>query len=776
MPDSLGRVMGYADVADLYWSLNWRGCMPVTRPGKKWPPPDGFTGGTAPMPSYADVDQWKAMYPSGHNTLLRVPVEVVGIDVDAYGTKRGGATFDEAQNRWGVLPHTVISTSRDDMVSGIRFYRMPPGMSARRSIIRFDEHLGDIEIVRHGHRYAIVYPSIHPETGGAYRWLDSETWTETAIPAPTELPELPPIWADALAEGSDTEVGSVDVKAALGNLTTGPMEPVVEEKLRESVNDLTEHPSSRFDTTRDNVLKLMRLSEQRYSGVVAALDALRKVYVVAVRDSRPANEAHAEFDRMITNPRGHALIAATPSVDVSVVEAAAETIAAELEEAGVDAGAFRADVESAVAEPEPAISVVVDDEPADPVEARTAELVDLEAGFWNARPVLTDIYLAALARMTSPWAVLGVCLARALAQVPPWITLPPLIGGRGSLNLFVALVGPSGGGKGAAEGAAADLLPLPDLKIAPAGSGEGLVHQYAHMERRELVRDHNSVLFSVPEVDTLIAVGARTGSTILSKLRNAYSGEDISFSYADPTRRIGLGSHSYRMTMVLGVQPGRARPLLDDADGGTPQRFLWMPATDPRISRDRPPLPSPVYVPEEAEWGGQARSISIPDVAADTILDARVTRMQGHDGALDGHALFTREKVMVALAALDGRTTVRSDDWELSEIVMGISDFERAKVAALLADEFEREATEKGRSQGIARVAADDVVWDRRLQRAIKFAARKLSKADGPVEVVVIKRSARSDLRDQIEDAVAHLAATSMVELDRETGTAKWKV
>jgi hypothetical protein len=45
--------------------------------------------------------------------------------VDAYGDKTGGRTLREAEKRWGPLPHTVISSSRDDCVSGIRLYRIP---------------------------------------------------------------------------------------------------------------------------------------------------------------------------------------------------------------------------------------------------------------------------------------------------------------------------------------------------------------------------------------------------------------------------------------------------------------------------------------------------------------------------------------------------------------------------------------------------------------------------------------------------------------------------
>ena len=137
------------------------------------------------------------------------------------------------------------------------------------------------------------------------------------------------------------------------------------------------------------------------------------------------------------------------------------------------------------------------------------------ADFWDATAALTHIRDFAYSRMTSPWAVLGVVLLRVLATVPPNVVLPPLIGDNGSLNLFVAVVGSSGVGKGSAESAATKAVHLPDIYTAPVGSGEGIAHQYAHRETGKVVRDRDSVLFTVSEVDTLTALGQRTGSTLL---------------------------------------------------------------------------------------------------------------------------------------------------------------------------------------------------------------------------------------------------------------------
>jgi hypothetical protein len=52
-------------------------------------------------------------------------------------TRPSGATLGEGQKRWGALPPTYRSTSRGDGVSGIRLYRVPPGIKFSEN--RFDE-------------------------------------------------------------------------------------------------------------------------------------------------------------------------------------------------------------------------------------------------------------------------------------------------------------------------------------------------------------------------------------------------------------------------------------------------------------------------------------------------------------------------------------------------------------------------------------------------------------------------------------------------------------
>src|SRR5690606_38473588 len=73
----------------------------------------------------------------------------------------------------------------------------------------------------------------------------------------------------------------------------------------------------------------------------------------------------------------------------------------------------------------------------------------------------------------------------------------------------------------------------------------------------------------------------QSGSTLLATLREVYSGSDLGAQYATADKRRPVRAHCYRAALVAGIQPARSGVLLDDAAGGTPQRWLWLPTTDP---------------------------------------------------------------------------------------------------------------------------------------------------------------------------------------------------
>jgi len=401
----------------------------------------------------------------------------------------------------------------------------------------------------------------------------------------------------------------------------------------------------------------------------------------------------------------------------------------------------------------------------------------LEDGFWESRESLAHIYQASLARMCSPWAVLAHCAARALYSVQPRVRLPALIGGPGSLNWFAAVVSVSGGGKSAAEDVARELINIP-IQQRSLGSGEGFIESYIRPENKvtgEPEGRYEAILFVADEGDTVSALGSRSGSTLLSTLRTAWTGRTLSFGYRGRTTQ-QLAAHTYRATLVMGTQPARAKWLLDDASGGTPQRFQWFPAEDLRLTRDAWDG-SPVHsltLPSSRKWS-HGTELHIPDAARELILSERVKAAKAEQGALDGHALFCREKSAFALAVLDGRTEMTDQDWELSGIAAAVSTHVREWVAAQCAQAAEDEAARLGTLRGITNQAADTEKSYRDSQQASRISAwiiRKLTEAgEQGLSEGELRRRADSRQRHQIGAMLAALAQRNQVKYVAATGT-----
>lgn len=390
----------------------------------------------------------------------------------------------------------------------------------------------------------------------------------------------------------------------------------------------------------------------------------------------------------------------------------------------------------------------------------------LEADFWE-RPSLATIKQAALARMCSPWAVLGIAAARALTSVPPTWSLPALIG-HGSLNSFVAVVTQSGGGKNAAASVAKELLGR-SIEERNLGSGEGLVKAYYPKAKKdEPINRHTSILFNVAEVDMLGALGQRNGSTLMATVRDAFSGGTLGFAYATDGKDHHLEAGTYRMTMVVGVQPRRAGILLDDEAGGTPQRFLWFPANDIRIDDVKRPkwpgvtLTLPAY--DKLCYGNT--NMQIPPEAEALILSNRAKNSRGEQNALDGHALFCREKFAFALAILDGRTEMTLDDWELSSIASEVSTFIRGQVVDILTMGEREQAAKAGELRGVSQAAADNekaVILTEHKAKMLRWLLEKIDAAGGEIKNRDLKQAAGSKDRAALEMALADAQKSGLI-------------
>lgn len=192
----------YAAAARVYRELGWQGVIPVV--GKSENIPHGFTGGYLAYPEDPQVELWISAR-GADNVALRLPDDVIGIDVDAHNGRAGLETIEFWELQTGAeLPPTWSSTSRING-SRIMFYRVPSGLSWRSDL----GSKSGVEIIRQQHRYAVVWPSIHPDTQRRYEWYatgDRPSINEPAAQPPhvDELTWLPEAWITALQRGSFT--------------------------------------------------------------------------------------------------------------------------------------------------------------------------------------------------------------------------------------------------------------------------------------------------------------------------------------------------------------------------------------------------------------------------------------------------------------------------------------------------------------------------------------------------------------------------------------------
>lgn len=301
----------FASAAELYIQAGWRGVIPLPA-GAKGPPPTGFTGWAGAVPSWADIQSWLDDRPES-NLALRLPADVIGIDIDLYDGKPGRTTIDAAKTTYGPLPLTWSSTSRDDG-SGISLYRVRPGLAWPGELPG-----GGVELIHFGHRYAMAWPSLHPE-GRAYRWISPEGVTVAMVPPARELPWLPERWQDGLSLGAHTDTP----RALLGGLAAdawlsehnGPASLMcsrMTNTLSEALADLASG-GARHEAALKWTLSIVRLMEQCHIGGVDALGQFERAFISSVTSGsgqRTAAEAVAEWSRLLLGATG--IVAGQPT-------------------------------------------------------------------------------------------------------------------------------------------------------------------------------------------------------------------------------------------------------------------------------------------------------------------------------------------------------------------------------------------------------------------------------------------------------------------------------
>jgi hypothetical protein len=646
------------------------GAVPLPE-GAKTPPPAGFTGEKNDMSRCCSVRVVNKVIRNGYTAhdpetqklrhynvggnAIRLADGVAGIDVDAYGTKRGTERLAELEEQLGELPRTYYLTSRGPgQPSRIRLFRATPGR-------RYGDPGGDIEVIQNHWRYAIGPPSVHPE-GRPYILYgpDDEVLLPDEFPGLADLAQLPPTWDDYLS-GLYRQANNGKVSASSA----------------EYVKWFQEH--GRYSSCRKNNQTVAYwISRQarhepregeEFSNHFWGIDAAYAVIGDCVAGHEGAGEALQVLRKAFLREgvaRGHS--------EPSLLDDWRRTVQGAIAQHGMPSERPECDCPESDIPP------------------------NLPPEWWE-RPAHKKIKQAAHSRYCSPDAVLAVLLARMSAMAPPALRCDAGIG-PSTLTTFSAICGESESGKSEAIKAAMDLLPeLPDYgwednhmeadaifaDDIPMGSGEGMAEAFYDSRlvevgkkkdgsaiispRRAKYRDHAFIVED--EGKSLTDKMQLTGSEHSAAIRRSWSGRTWGQKNAsgDSTRVVPSGTYS--VGIAVGFQPGTIAPLLGEGEVGTPQRFCYMSATDPGIPEDNPEWPGELTI----VWPEGTHTIGFPDQVCTEIKSARRESARGEASTpiLSKHLNQNRMRTAANLAVLDGRDDTNQEDWKLAGIYWDIS-------------------------------------------------------------------------------------------------------
>lgn len=345
----LNSIRPYQLMAQPYLDNGW---FPIPlKPKDKPPYESGYTGRKNPFPNENRqtemVEDWLGRVDQQANIGVWLRDGIIGIDVDDYidkgkvdektgkpKIKTGMKTLRALEQKLGKLPPTWISTARSDGKSGIRMYQIPKGLA-------WPGKAGnDIDVIQHGHRFAVVYPSHHPEVGGTYQWygpgaaLDGnpdrswktatkrvrlstgEVVRKTAfepitdiesIPAADSLPMLPDKWIDYLTDGRikhsskpidmDTPGGEI-IAWAQEHFRDGDPCSQVRKRLNGAIEKMEEDSSS-HDKILNAHFSILMCGVEGHAGAIQAAAVFEEAWTknVSQREKRDPETLRMELYR-----------------------------------------------------------------------------------------------------------------------------------------------------------------------------------------------------------------------------------------------------------------------------------------------------------------------------------------------------------------------------------------------------------------------------------------------------------------------------------------------
>lgn len=283
-------IYGYAAAAPMYRAAGWMQVIPLPE-GRKTPPPSGFTGRSRKPVTDEQVRFWSQSDPTA-NTGIVIPEGVLVLDIDAeqgHQVKADGAKgISELSQELGMLPATWSSTAHGiDSPARHLFYKVPEGLAWKGGAIE------GVDILQPGHRYSVVWPSIHP-SGEMYCWYTPSGSTTSQIPHISDLATLPWKWVDYLRKPEHT------TPRPTPNTLISPETGTYDARMCKAINTFLHktlsNPASkgsRHDTTLQAVWALVNFAQEGHRGALDAISQLKPRFIQEVAPDRQGKEREA---------------------------------------------------------------------------------------------------------------------------------------------------------------------------------------------------------------------------------------------------------------------------------------------------------------------------------------------------------------------------------------------------------------------------------------------------------------------------------------------------
>lgn len=338
------------------------------------------------------------------------------------------------------------------------------------------------------------------------------------------------------------------------------------------------------------------------------------------------------------------------------------------------------------------------------------ELSVIESMEWIfSYPGLDKVAKAAKARGVNPWGVLGAVMAWVAVDIPPEVTTLSEQKGKGTFNLFVALCGEPGAGKGRTMELASDMVrreirgnfvtaEFNKPMRAPVGSPEGMISALRPRTAAEDEDEDNQppelarVIFVIDEMNRLYGERRTQESTQEGTLLSMWSNENVGVLRKKEQDTLAVEAWSYRVCFLVGAQAKWVHRLAGETSAGLAQRWLYLPAATTHV--ERPQLgkkrnAAKVEIPTidiPAEVWNATKPVVIDNYVQYALeLQAYLLRKADAEkrpvDPFNVHRAYNQARVAAALAVITrGRLEVSPEAWHLAGVVMDVSDLTRARI------------------------------------------------------------------------------------------------